>query len=183
MYALVMQRLDEAGYEQYEISNWALKPGVGSRESGVGEEAREQRVPARLPTADSRLPACAHNLLYWRNANWLGIGPSAASHVAGWRWKNEPHLGRYIDGCPTPPIVDHEHLPANRRVGEQLMLALRLREGVALSWLDDQLPADDPRHADIRHLTDLGFLETTPTHLRLTYEGLFVADSVIAKLL
>ena len=154
MYAHVMTRLDAAGYEHYEISNWA-RPGK----------------------------RCEHNLHYWRDADWLGLGPSAASHVAGRRWKNEAHVGRYIAGSPTPPAADVEHLPTDRRIGEQLMLGLRLREGVAFDWLSAHLPADDLRRETIDELIELRMLETSKSHLRLTHAGLFVADAVIAKLL
>lgn len=153
MYAQVIERLDAAGFAHYEISNWA------------------------------RTTPCAHNLVYWHNENWLGCGPSAASHIEGHRWKNVPHLGKYIDGTPLPPTMDHERLDADRHIGEALMLALRLREGAPLTWLAQHLPPQDSRHTVINELIGLGFLERTDTHLRLTHQALFVADSVIAKLL
>src|SRR5690606_13555282 len=153
MYARVNDRLGETGLIQYEISNRA------------------------------KLRPCEHNLIYWRNENWLGCGPSAASHVDGHRWKNEPHLGRYIERAPLPPTMDHERLDNERRVGEVLMLALRLREGASLRWIDDHVSPDDPRRATIDELIGLGYLDRTATHLRLTHKALFVADSVIAKLL
>ena len=154
MYERVLQRLADAGYEHYEISNWA-KPGA----------------------------RCAHNLAYWRNENWLAVGPSASGHLDGYRWKNEAHLGRYLAGAPTPPRVDEEHLDESRRLGEQLMLRLRVREGVELSWLAANLPPGDERHRTIDELVAIGMLERTATHLRLTHRGLFVADAVIAKLI
>lgn len=153
MYETVMDRLAGAGFEHYEISNWA-QPGR----------------------------RCAHNLMYWTNDNWLGVGPSAASHVAGHRWKNAAHLGRYLSQTP-PPTSDHEQLSPGRSVGEQLMLRLRLREGVTRSWLEKHLAPDDPRRRTITELIQVGMLEWTDTHLRLTRRGLFVADPVIAKLL
>lgn len=154
MYARVMDRLEEAGWEHYEVSNWA-RPGW----------------------------RCQHNVSYWTNANWIGIGPSAASHVAGYRWKNAAHLGRYLDGPGEPPTIEHERLPAWEGVGEQLMLRLRLREGVPVGWVREHVPGDDPRHTAIEELLRLKMLELTGTHLRLTREGLFVGDSVITKLL
>jgi oxygen-independent coproporphyrinogen-3 oxidase len=149
MFALVIDRLAAAGYEQYEISNWA-KPGR----------------------------RCEHNLLYWQNANWLGIGPSAASHVDGRRWKNAPHLGRYLAQGDVP-IVDDETLPADDRLGERLMMGLRLLEGVPTNVVPD----DNARQATIDELISIGMLERTGDRLRLTRRGLFVADMVFAKLL
>lgn len=162
MYAFIMSRLERAGYEHYEISNWAKRQTPSDA---------EETSPYR----------CEHNLHYWRSANWIGLGPAAASHVAGSRWRNEPHLGRYIAGSPCPPTVDREQLPPQRRVGEHIMLGLRMREGIALGWLSEQ--ADDSRHRTIDEFVRLGMLERTATHLRLSHEGLFVADALIGRLL
>src|ERR1700716_3472136 len=67
MYTATQARLATAGYEQYEISNWA-RPGRASR----------------------------HNLTYWRDESWIGVGAGAASSFNGRRWKNTPVLERYI---------------------------------------------------------------------------------------
>src|SRR6266567_2184270 len=67
MYTTTRERLAAAGYQQYEISNWA-RPGDASR----------------------------HNLTYWRDQQWIGVGAGAASSYAGRRWKNTPVLERYI---------------------------------------------------------------------------------------
>jgi oxygen-independent coproporphyrinogen-3 oxidase len=154
MYERVMIKLERAGFEHYEVSNWA-RPGR----------------------------RCRHNVGYWVNTSWLGIGPAAASHVGGCRWKNLPHLGRYLDESPEPLTTDHEHLPADQSIGEQLMLRLRMLEGVPIRWLDNHLQPDDPRRQTIREMTRLGMLEITPERLRLSRNGLFVADTVIGKLL
>jgi oxygen-independent coproporphyrinogen-3 oxidase len=163
MYARVMERLEGAGFEHYEVSNWAR------RDAAAAAGASPQR--------------CEHNLIYWRSGNWLGLGPAAASHVDGHRWKNEPHLGRYLATAPEPPTTDHEHLPPEKSTGEHLMLLLRLREGAPLPWLSQRLAAGDPRWTAIDELIELKMLERTATHLRLTREGLFIADTVLAKLL
>ena len=165
MYEYVMARLDAAGYEHYEISNWARRPTVGDRGSTI-EDYR-----------------CGHNLVYWRNENWLGLGPSAASHVEGLRWRNAPDLDRYLQQPGNPPTADREQLADERRIGEELMLGLRLRQGVPEDWLAKRLRADDPRRQTIAELIEMGMLERTATHLRLTARGLLVADTVIGKLL
>lgn len=170
MYARLLDRLDAAGFEQYEISNWARRaPRLAGDASG-----------GKCPSRDNR---CRHNLAYWKNANWLGMGPGAASHVEGRRWKNQPHLGGYLAATDQPPVVDDETLPAEQRIGELLMLGLRLRQGVTLDWLAQNLPADDPRHQTIYELIGLRMLQRTADSLRLTRAGLFVADAVIARLL
>ena len=161
MFARVMERLADAGYRHYEISNWARQR---SASSGSGSR-------------------CAHNLVYWNNGNWLGIGPSAASHIDGLRWKNQPNLDRYLSAAGRPPCVDGERLPPDRRVGEALMLGLRLRDGVAWAWLTSRLRADDARRSEIDELCALGLLEHEGENLRLTREGIFVADAIFEKLL
>lgn len=159
MYERVLDRLAAAGFEHYEVSNWA----------GPGPPGHPPR-------------RCRHNMVYWTNRNWLGCGPAAASHRDGHRWRNRPHLDRYLTERPEPPTTDHEHLSPERRVGEHLMLGLRLREGVARAWLDAHVPPEHPRRAAIRELLDGGLLEHTHTHLRLTRRGLLLADSVLARL-
>lgn len=183
MYARVIERLDAAGFQHYEISNWAKK-GSGSASPPPSRLAPKAVRPPGVE-GDAALPAyaCHHNLAYWHNHNWLALGPSAASHVEGKRWKNEAHLARYLAGAPTPPTCDHEELPPRQRIGEQIMLGLRLRQGLALDWIDNHIPPADPRRDTIEEMIAIHMLERTETRLRLTHKGLFLADSVIAKLL
>jgi len=163
MYEHIMNRFMTAGFEHYEVSNWSRLPQGSS--------------------ANASTYRCQHNMLYWTNGNWLGIGPSAASHIAGHRWKNDPHLGRYLDSGPQPVTVDHEKLSPPRRIGEQIMLGLRLREGITLEWIEENLASDDKRLGIIGQMIGATMLEKTQTHLRLSRQGLFVADSVISQLL
>ena len=112
MYEYVIDALTAAGYEHYEVSNFS-RPGR----------------------------QCRHNLMYWQSGNWLGVGPSASSHVAGVRWKNRADLRAYIGKAPEHPIEDVEQLPQARRLGEQLMMHIRLIAGVP------RLGAESPRCA------------------------------------
>ena len=154
MYERILDRLEAAGYVHYEISNWA-RPGH----------------------------TCHHNLLYWHDADWLGVGPSAASHIGGQRWKNAPHLGLYLASRGLPPAQDVELPDPARAIGERLMMGLRLRDGVALAWLSQALPADDPRWAVIHQAIADNLLEQTATHLRLTRRGLLLADDLLMRLI
>lgn len=154
MYELILSRLASSGFEHYEISNWSM-PG--------------------LP--------CQHNLMYWTNGNWVGGGPAAASHVAGYRWKNQPSLGPYMDSTGQPPLIDVEHLPLDERVGEVLMMHLRLRKGMPMETLEALLPAGDWRYDKISELSQLGLLETVDGYVRLSDKGLLVGDGVLGELL
>jgi len=155
MYEATIHRLAAAGYEHYEVSNWS-KPGA----------------------------MCRHNRLYWTNADWWALGPSAAGHVRGTRWKNWPRLGEYLDSEGFAPITDVETLDADRRAGEALMLRLRLMEGVPLNELDALLASSSAvRRGAIERRIALGHLEQANGRLRLTRSGLLVADDVFIDLL
>ncbi|HEY2594803.1 MAG TPA: radical SAM family heme chaperone HemW [Chloroflexota bacterium] len=106
MYSATRVRLAEAGFEQYEISNWA-RPGRASR----------------------------HNLTYWRDGEWIGVGAGAASSYSGRRWKNTPVLERYIASVArsgAADTVEDERPDRRTQILDTLTLGLRLREGVSL---------------------------------------------------
>jgi oxygen-independent coproporphyrinogen-3 oxidase len=100
-----------AGFEWYEVSNWA------------------RSVAAR----------CRHNELYWANANWWGIGPGAHSHVGGLRWWNVKHPAAYADrmAAGESPVQDAELVDDDARALETVMLGLRLRDGLPLTALSE----------------------------------------------
>jgi oxygen-independent coproporphyrinogen-3 oxidase len=152
MYEHAIDRLTRAGFEHYEISNFAR--------------------PRRR---------CIHNMVCWTNGNWLGLGPAAASHVAGTRWVNTPDVARYVEPREGVPIEEVECLDPDASFGEQLMLALRLVEGVPREWLDPRL--DTRRRNVVQRHIEQGLLELTPTHLRLTRRGLLLATVVERDLL
>ncbi|MEM6551339.1 MAG: radical SAM family heme chaperone HemW [Planctomycetota bacterium] len=169
LYAALIDRLNGEGFVQYEVSNWA-RPIAGG----------------------DALAACEHNLLYWTNKDWLGLGPSAASHRSGHRWRNVPNLASYLQGRQpvaagwdgwSPPTEDHETLGPDDRIGEHLMLGLRLRRGFPRGWIERHLEPGGRRDEEVRELIGIGMLEWVDEHLRLTDAGLFVADSVLARLL
>jgi oxygen-independent coproporphyrinogen-3 oxidase len=151
-------RLARAGMGAYEISNYAI-PGE----------------------------ACRHNLLYWTGGNYIGLGPSAASHVEGWRWKNRPHLGEWEQAVARGqlPAAELEQLGPDQRRGEWVMLRLRLDEGVgfdayAARWGRD---ARADYAGELAQLTKLGLIEVTPERFTLSDAGLAVADAVAGEFL
>ncbi len=157
MYEATIDRLHEAGFEHYEISSWA-RPGR----------------------------ACAHNLLYWRNESWWPLGPGAAGHVNGVRWKNVPRLGDYLRVRPLPPITDVEQLDEDGTVGEILMLGLRLIEGIGEPQLRTLLARGrhgSQRASAIEQQVAAGLLARRDGFLRFTRRGLLLADTVLAEVL
>jgi oxygen-independent coproporphyrinogen-3 oxidase len=141
-YLLATELLGAAGYEWYEISNWA-KPGH----------------------------ECRHNLLYWSQADYTGFGCAAHSHRAGRRWWNVRTPERYIDAIEAGGSAEGgaEELDDDTRAFERLELALRTTEGVPADSLDvDELGGlvrlDDRGHAV---LTVAGRLLASEVALRL----------------
>ncbi len=125
-------------------------------------------------------------MMYWENENWWPLGPSAAGHIAGTRWRNVPRLDAYLAQGSWPSICDVEQLDADGRVGEELMLRLRLIDGVALDRLDELLAVGErgpQRMAAIAQHIDGGLLQRTSDRLKLTKRGLLLADLVLADLL
>jgi oxygen-independent coproporphyrinogen-3 oxidase len=110
-YALAEEVLGAAGFEWYEVSNWARNSAAQSK----------------------------HNLLYWTGANWWGIGPGAHSHVGGVRWWNVKHPRDYAARLASSrsPAAGREVLTADDKRVERVMLAIRLRDGLPLADLDD----------------------------------------------
>ena len=152
------RRLAEAGRAAYEISNYASS----------GE-------------------ACRHNLVYWTGGNYIGLGPSAASHLSGWRWKNRPHLGEWENGIEADrlPATDVEQLTPAQRCGELAMLLLRLTEGLNFDDYADRT-GRDARQLFARQLDQLapaGLITIDANGFRLTERGLAVADAVAAEFL
>jgi oxygen-independent coproporphyrinogen-3 oxidase len=151
-------RLASAGYRAYEISNYA-RPG---------EE-------------------CRHNLIYWTGGNYIGLGPSAASHVAGWRWKNRPHLGEWERAIEAGelPATDVESLTTSQRAGELAMLMLRLDRGIEFDIFQMRLGLDAREifapHID--RLGKLGLVHIDETSIKLTDAGIPVADAVASEFL
>jgi oxygen-independent coproporphyrinogen-3 oxidase len=145
--------LRRAGFDWYEVSNWAR-----------GDAAR-----------------CRHNELYWANANWWGVGPGAHSHVGGLRWWNVKHPAAYADRLARgeSPAQDAELLTDADRALETVMLGLRLREGLPL----DRLSAAGRLQASAavgRGLLDPD--EHDRGRAVLTDRGRLLADAVIRDL-
>lgn len=155
---LAVAMLTQAGYERYEISNFA-RPGA----------------------------ACRHNLAYWRSARWIGLGAGAHSHAAGRRWKNVDDPAEYAARVEAgrAPIEWAEGGDPERRVFESLMMGLRLGEGIDLQRLGQAHGIDvHARHAAAieKHLRG-GLLSRDGAVLRLTARGFDLANRVIADFL
>jgi oxygen-independent coproporphyrinogen-3 oxidase len=122
---------------------------------------------------------CRHNLGYWDGGQWWGAGPGAHSYVGATRWWNVKHPNTYaqiLDGA-TLPVAGFEHLDAQSRHTEDVMLRIRLRQGLSLNLLDDA----EQRRAAVA--VDDGLLTRDGQHLVLTDRGRLLADAVVRMLL
>ncbi|HLX25496.1 MAG TPA: radical SAM family heme chaperone HemW [Candidatus Cybelea sp.] len=153
LYAIAIEEMQAAGYEQYEISNFA-RPG--------------QR--------------CTHNLNYWENGEYVGLGVGAASFRAGVRSVHTRSLETYVtaalDGRPIPS--DAERLEGRKRAGEAIMLALRTAQGVSLRAFKERYGVDVMKdYAPIvARFANTGLLERIGDSVRLTRRGRFLANDV-----
>lgn len=158
MYRYAIRALTRAGYEHCEISNFA-RPGY----------------------------RCRHNLVYWRNEEYLGFGPGAVSYRRGVRWKAISNPRRFVQAVRSGSslVEEQECLDANASLGETIMLMLRLRDGVDVLAVEARYGVRlAERYAcQIDKLQRLRLLEITPDRWRITARGLPVANSICAEFL
>jgi oxygen-independent coproporphyrinogen-3 oxidase len=130
---------------------------------------------------------CLHNLHYWMGGNYLGLGPSAASHVEGWRWTNERHLRRWEEAVSQSrsSASEVEVLSASQRRGELAMLMLRLSRGIDRTRFTEKTGLDPlTLFADqIHRFAPAGLLSVTDQSIRLTDQGVAVADALAGEFL
>jgi oxygen-independent coproporphyrinogen-3 oxidase len=174
MYEWSQERMAAAGYRQYEISNWSLP----------GQE-------------------CRHNLVYWRNGDWLGLGAGAHSHLGGLRFADVYSPKRYVqlvgETAQAPPegrdagalvkamrqvTFAEEPRPELARA-DTLIMGLRLNEGVSLADFRRRFgpDADEGYAATFEEFVSLGLLERRNGRLRLTPHGRLLANELFTRLL
>ncbi len=162
MFEFTRDRLATAGFERYEVSNFA------------------RPAPARGPSL--------HNLAYWRAESWLAAGPSASGHLrtehGGWRWKNAPRLTDWQRGVETrglPPVIDLEEPDPTRALAERIMLGLRLEEGLDANQL--RAEGGEALADAINREIAVGRLRETDGRLTLTEHAWLHADGIAAELM
>ena len=165
-YEAAVATLDAAGYEGYEISNWALRAPAGG-------------LPGRYRSR--------HNSLYWRNGEYLGFGVGAHSHFRGRRFGNGPLVRRYIAGVAagTHAPASDESIDAGTAMAETMMLGLRLAEGVSRAAFRARHGHDlDATYgAQLARLVALDLLDGAGDAVRLTPRGRLLANEVLLRFL
>ncbi|MFI5511056.1 radical SAM family heme chaperone HemW [Mycobacterium sp. NPDC051804] len=149
-YELIDARLSDAGMGWYEVSNWCLPRGE-----------------------------CRHNVGYWDGGEWWGAGPGAHGYVGSTRWWNVKHPNAYAQSLADGmlPVADFEQLDSGAQHTEDVMLRVRLRDGLPLGVLND---AERDRAQTV---IDDGLLTRDGDHLILTDPGRLLADAVVRTLL
>jgi oxygen-independent coproporphyrinogen-3 oxidase len=158
LYALAIERTARAGFEHYEISNFA-RPGF----------------------------RCAHNENYWRNGNYLGFGVGAASYLNGVRSTHTRELDTYCTAALADSEIpgECEKLVGDERTGEATMLALRTRDGVDTGEFRRRYQVDFHQRyrTVIADLRDAGMLIVSAERVQLTERGRFLANDVCGAFL
>lgn len=166
MYDLATDLLGQAGYEQYEISNWS-KPGY----------------------------TCRHNLQYWYNFPYAGLGPGAHGYAGGVRYANLLIPQKYIDLLRsdtgehpfplTPVTVDSVVVDQRNEISETLIMGLRLtQEGIQRQLFRERFGIDlvDLHRPIIEKYTKFGLLVVDDVRVRLTQRGRLLSNMVFREL-
>jgi len=158
-YELAEDLLAAQGYSHYEISNWAM----------AGRE-------------------CRHNLTYWRNMPYLGVGVAAHSCLGGHRLANTKSLDKYVDGfsgeaLPVPEL--DEEINPELELAETVILGLRLGEGIDLDGIHRRFGIDILVHyrPQVEEMVDAGLLEQADGHVKLTRHGRLLSNEVFWRFL
>ena len=155
MFEYIIAELEKAGFEHYEISNFS-KPGFESR----------------------------HNLMYWDNAEYYGIGAGASGYVNGVRYKNHGPIRHYLQAVEAGNArVQEEVLTLNEKMEEEMFLGLRKKSGVSKKRFEEKfgLSFEDQYGAVVTELTEQGLLVPDKDIVRMTKKGLFLGDTVAEK--
>jgi oxygen-independent coproporphyrinogen-3 oxidase len=155
MYLEAMSRLDCAGYEQYEVSN-VCRPGHASR----------------------------HNVKYWQDGEWLGLGPGAHSTRGGVRWRNVSSTADYVRriGGDDSVVAERRVLSTEERAEEALFTSLRLTAGVDVRAVRARYGVDvwSRYGGELARFVEAGLLRHDPgQRLALTRTGMLMANEVM----
>jgi oxygen-independent coproporphyrinogen-3 oxidase len=159
MYEELVDTAGAAGFQQYEIANFARSTTPGL-------------VPDR---------ACRHNLNYWRGGDFHGLGPSATGYVAGVRTKNWSNTQVYCDQLEkgNRAVESREELPPLKRAGEMAAFGLRMVAGWPFEDFQQTTGFDLRQEwaADMNQMVQSGWGKISPDRFQLTRQGLRFADA------
>ena len=155
MFEYIIAELERSGFEHYEISNFS-KPGFESR----------------------------HNLMYWDNAEYYGIGAGASGYVNGVRYKNHGPIRHYLNAVEAGNArITEEHLSQREQMEEEMFLGLRKKSGVSMARFEEKFGRSfDRLYGEIiRDLVQQGLMQIDGDRVRMTKRGLFLGDTVAER--
>ena len=157
--------------EQY----WALARAAAGARASSTTRSRTTRGPGFR----SR-----HNQIYWRAAEYLAVGPGACGFVGDVRYGNVKPVPRYCATLESGalPIDTSERLTPRQRLGERLILGLRLRDGVPRAWLDARVADDAALARTLATWYQAGLLAERDERVALTEAGFLVSDALFVEL-
>jgi oxygen-independent coproporphyrinogen III oxidase len=167
MYDELLLAAAAAGFQQYEVANFARHAAV---------------APAETPDR-----ACRHNVNYWRGGSFHGLGPSAAGYVRGVRTRNWSNTTMYCEQleCGARAIESSEELAPLARAGEIAAFGLRMNAGWPLEQFQRRTGYDLRQEwkPEIERMIEMGYGELSPQSFNLTQKGLRFADWAAAEFL
>ncbi|MDW7659974.1 MAG: radical SAM family heme chaperone HemW [Bacillota bacterium] len=153
MYHIIIEVLKKSGYNQYEISNFSKK----------GFESR-------------------HNLVYWKNKPYLGLGLAAHSKMDQVRFSNETIMSRYLEKIENgeKPAIDQVVISEREDLFETIILGLRLNEGLNIQMINERYGIDfySENEDTINKLRHQGLVQMTDDNLKLTLKGIDLSNQV-----
>ena len=155
MFEYIIAELERAGFEHYEISNFS-KSGFESR----------------------------HNLMYWDNAEYYGIGAGASGYVNGVRYKNHGPIRHYLSAVEEGNArITEEHLSQKEQMEEEMFLGLRKKSGVSIARFEEKFGRSfDGLYGEIvKDLVQQGLMQIEGDRVRMTKRGLFLGDTVAER--
>lgn len=155
MFEYIITELERAGFEHYEISNFS-KSGFESR----------------------------HNLMYWDNAEYYGIGAGASGYVNGVRYKNHGPIRHYLNAVEAGNArITEEHLSQREQMEEEMFLGLRKKSGVSMARFEEKFKRSfEGLYGEIiRDLVQQGLMQIDGDRVRMTKRGLFLGDTVAER--
>ncbi|HEV5722064.1 TPA: oxygen-independent coproporphyrinogen III oxidase [Streptococcus pneumoniae] len=155
MFEYIIAELERAGFEHYEISNFS-KPDFESR----------------------------HNLMYWDNAEYYGIGAGASGYVNGVRYKNHGPIRHYLSAVEEGnACITEDHLSQKEQMEEEMFLGLRKKSGVSMARFEEKFGQSFAGlYGEIvRDLVQQGLMQIEGDHVRMTKRGLFLGDTVAER--
>ena len=155
MFEYIIAELERAGFEHYEISNFS-KSGFESR----------------------------HNLMYWDNAEYYGIGAGASGYVNGVRYKNHGPIRHYLNAVEEGNArITEEHLSQKEQMEEEMFLGLRKKSGVSMARFEEKFGRsfEGLYGETVRDLVQQGLMQIDGNRVRMTKRGLFLGDTVAER--